>query len=553
MTPLGHVGRPGFRTSGAGCSIPVASSARSPLARIVLEPRLASALMAALVGVSFVAAAFARGHLCDEAFLVFRTVENVRTGHGLRWNTCERVQAYASPLWMGLLVGVDYFVGDPALTATFLSTVLIAATFVACVVATPPHERWRAFLGCALLASTSTFLGAAISGLELPLTSFLLVLFLARYAMALEGGPAIAARAQTLSISFASALLATRLGSSLLVLPAVLHLLVLARRDHGWRRATVSAALLVAPAVLWLSLSLFYYGSLLPNTTLAMLTSAPASVRFRTAVARALALLASDPAAIAVAALALGGLLVGARRAERIVASGMVLYLLQALVVGGGAGLGRRLAEPIVVCAWIVARRVGRRSAWGVAALMAGCLVMQSRPPESSADIAESAPAIAFGAFRANGKPAEIRRARLAPRDSREYRADRDLELGSLFRLTADPIAIRMNAGRFGFAAGPSKIVIDSTGATDPLLARVSASGVAAQRPIPAGYVDTLATGENRIVDPDLARYYERLRIVTREPLFAPARLHTLVRLLLGRYDRWRDAHLARAGGPGAS
>ncbi len=34
----------------------------------------------------------------DDAYITFRTVDNFVHGHGLRWNTGERVQAYTNPL-----------------------------------------------------------------------------------------------------------------------------------------------------------------------------------------------------------------------------------------------------------------------------------------------------------------------------------------------------------------------------------------------------------------------------------------------------------------------
>ena len=38
--------------------------------------------------------------LDDDAYITFRTVDNVLHGYGLRWNVVDRVQAYTHPLWM---------------------------------------------------------------------------------------------------------------------------------------------------------------------------------------------------------------------------------------------------------------------------------------------------------------------------------------------------------------------------------------------------------------------------------------------------------------------
>ena len=38
--------------------------------------------------------------LCDDAFITYRTADNLINGHGLTWNAGERVQTYTNPLWL---------------------------------------------------------------------------------------------------------------------------------------------------------------------------------------------------------------------------------------------------------------------------------------------------------------------------------------------------------------------------------------------------------------------------------------------------------------------
>ena len=55
-------------------------------------------------------------------------------------------------------------------------------------------------------------------------------------------------------------------------------------------------------------------------------------------------------------------------------------------------------------------------------------------------------------------------------------------------------------------------------------------------RELPEGYVETLRTGQNRIVDPQTHQLYEALALITRGPLLEPQRLATVVRMnLLGQ------------------
>ena len=107
--------------------------------------------------------------------------------------------------------------------------------------------------------------------------------------------------------------------------------------------------------------------------------------------------------------------------------------------------------------------------------------------------------------------------------------------------------------GIIGYCMGIDKIAIDIKALTDPLLARMpqnpearwSSGGV--NRIMPDGYINTVASGENRITDPDLALYYSKLRLLTSaEPLFSRERLSAILAFHLGLYDHWLNAYLAR-------
>jgi len=66
-------------------------------------------------------------------------------------------------------------------------------------------------------------------------------------------------------------------------------------------------------------------------------------------------------------------------------------------------------------------------------------------------------------------------------------------------------------------------------------------------RALPAGYIDTIETGNNHLADPDLAAYYDRLHLVNAGPLWSARRLSTLVQFLAGRYDDLLARYVSRA------
>ena len=99
------------------------------------------------------------------------------------------------------------------------------------------------------------------------------------------------------------------------------------------------------------------------------------------------------------------------------------------------------------------------------------------------------------------------------------------------------------NVGFIGYFAGPAVHIVDRYALTDPLLARLSAVSVEKwrighfERDIPAGYVQTLRTGVNQIQNPNLAKYYDALALITRAPLFSRERLIAIWKMNTGQFD----------------
>ena len=62
---------------------------------------------------------------------------------------------------------------------------------------------------------------------------------------------------------------------------------------------------------------------------------------------------------------------------------------------------------------------------------------------------------------------------------------------------------------------------------------------------IPKGYRDACETGNLEAMDPNLARYYERGRLIVHGPLLSTQRLRTLWALWTGQYDHLLAAYLA--------
>jgi arabinofuranosyltransferase len=109
----------------------------------------------------------------------------------------------------------------------------------------------------------------------------------------------------------------------------------------------------------------------------------------------------------------------------------------------------------------------------------------------------------------------------------------------------------RKFVGMVGFFAGPAVHIVDELALADPLLARIPGGDSRSlmghlTRAIPSGYLETVESGRNHIVDRDLALYYDALHEVVSGPLWSLPRLQTLARFVAGTYDRYLAAYLER-------
>ncbi len=65
-----------------------------------------------LAGLVFTAFYYCNAYLCDDAVIIYRTIDNLIHGFGLRWNVVERVQVFTSPLHTLYLIPFYWLVTD---------------------------------------------------------------------------------------------------------------------------------------------------------------------------------------------------------------------------------------------------------------------------------------------------------------------------------------------------------------------------------------------------------------------------------------------------------
>jgi arabinofuranosyltransferase len=490
-------------------------------------------MAAAACAIVFAACVVRTAWISDDAYITLRTIENIFSGHGPRWNAAERVQAYTHPLWLMLLVPARWLAGEPYMAVMAMSIATALAAFL--LIGAVSVSGAAALVAMLSLLLSRAFVEFSTGGLENPLTCLLLGIFYRRYWTN-------ATRGADVVLVFLGALLAlSRLDAVLLVLPALaLNWL----RGPTWRSRTLALAGLV-PLLVWELFSFWYYGSLTPNTALAKLhTGVPARELLSHGLGYLDNCLRHDPMTIGVAALAAIVAVTERTTSAWMVVAGIALYYAYIVSIGGDFMVGRFLAAPAYAAALLVAR--------------ARLLTAVPAPVAAAA-----AAAILIAGHAGNRGPSDWLRGRpgltnfvdargwLADERANYYRPlgllssaplpDPAMDRGRLARAEPRQIPLASAVGMFGFYAGPSVHVLDTVALGDPLLARLYSNRPWRpghfQRPIPDGYIETLQTGTNRIRDPRMRQFYDLVHLVVRGPLGSLERLRVAAGLAAGRYE----------------
>ncbi|MEJ5311028.1 MAG: hypothetical protein WHX52_14795 [Anaerolineae bacterium] len=516
-----------------------------------------------LVGVflaAFAALVIRNAWLSDDAYITFRTVDNFVNGYGLTWNVAERVQTYTHPLWMFLVSAAYFFTREIFFTSQILSIVLslIAAGLLAFRAS---RSVWLACAGLAVLTLSKASIDYATSGLENPLAHLLLVVFLLVYFDA-EFFPSLhpphrGGGATLFWLAFLAALgMVNRADMLLFYAPVILYGLVRTRS----LKAVGVVALGFLPFVLWELFSLFYYGFPFPNTAYAKLTSA--LISRQDLMMEGLKYLHNSLRAdtITLFVIGLGTLTLFLTREWRKlpVVVGMLLYLLYVVYVGGDFMSGRFFSVTLFAALMLLVSSpvlAQRRTVQAIA--LAGVVLVGLSAPFS--------PVRASGEVgaRTGTEPGWLYGRTITDERANYYRntgllrafqqpnplPDHDWALeGRAARVAAPPVVEKGSVGFYGYFAGPQVYVVDLLGLGNPLLARLPPADPDWRighfgRLMPDGYRETLETGENRIADPHLAAYYDKLALVIRGDLFNGERLRAIWQLNTGAYDSDLDAY----------
>ena len=470
--------------------------------------------------------------LSDDAFILFRAAENLVQGRGPVWNAGERVQTFTQPLWFFCFSGLRFCTGEHVITAQVAGLVLsaIAVRFFLKL----PANAAAAAVVLGLLLGSRSWTSFATSGMETALNYLLAAALLLAWRL-----PDTALRLHRVAV--VSGLFAL---SRFDLLALTLPILAVAGVGVPWSRTWRSLAVGFAPLVAWGIFAVVYYGFLFPVTAYAKAFTH--GVPLAEILAQGLRYwqraCSDDPVTPAVIAL---GIAVGlVRKDQRGLALGVLGYSLYSLKVGGDYMLGRFLMPPFTIALGILATTPGLGRpvvALATLAATAGLALLPGIPEAATPPPREARP---------ERIPADGIVDEQLPRQWNYGLLARSPEWsgpGTIGAMLQDAgldhaVTVRGVVGWAGYAAGERVLIVDPW-LLDPLLARLPVGDPTFwrighfYRRLPAGYLETIATGENRLRHAGLARYYAALVSAVRDPIWSAARWRNLWALWTGSLD----------------
>lgn len=319
---------------------------------------------------------------------------------------------------------------------------------------------------------------------------------------------------------------------------------------------------------LWELFSIFYYGFPFPNTAYAKLnTGVPRSGLIEQGLYYFLDSLYLDPLTLSTIITAVIISFVKREREISLIAIGLGLYLIYIIYIGGDFMSGRFLSIPILLSALILLR-IEIKSIKTMIVSSIIIIVLGSLSPRPNL---LSFPSYSLG-------PKIINAFRFGPKifgmnngitDERFWYYEHTGLLNNIFQKKIElhpwvqhakmlkeqnTILVKSTVGLFGYYAPREIHIVDQYALTDPLLSKLPATEywlIGKEKPeeekfwrighfarkIPDGYLETIETGEIKISNPNLSKYYNKLSVLIKGDLFSWDRLIEIWNFNTGQYS----------------
>ena len=524
--------------------------------------------------VLFLVAVILYGWNSDDAYHSYIMAKHLAEGKGFVYNTGFRTTASTHPLLTLLEAFVFLFTDNPDVCGLLLGLLFSGlAAYVLLFHFCPSCATAWCMLG--LMVSSHCFMSFTTSGLENSILFFLGADFLHIYLR----HPLLSKR-NLFEIAILMAFLAmARSDSVLIFIPMAVWAYLVRTKVRFPVRVAIGAAGLL-PFVLWTGFSVLYYGFPFPNTYYAKLhTGIPLSEYITHGLWYHVSSWSLDPMLLLVPALFIVLAILAKERSLIPLILGLIVYCLYIVSIGGDFMAGRHLTQQyfLSLCGLsILVARVGGRA-------------HQTDKPENDtfvsgrffycALVALIGIGLCWNWFVASIVSARFLNIKTAYTTKRSAVDERACYLEDEPRcasLKAIASARRGESPRENLCLGmkPALLTVRRAGVVgvcftdalmsgtlvwecrtlnlfltddialpDPLLSHLKVDTSHhwrighAQRELPKGYQQSVGTGQNRIENPSLREYYDKLLLVMTGDLFSRERLKTILDLNRGRYD----------------
>lgn len=478
----------------------------------------------------------------DDSYITMRTIDNFINGYGLTWNIQERLQTYTHPLWMLLLTIVYAVSHNPYLSLIGLSLFISILTIYIFLVY-GSQDKYSVFIGWSILVLSNAFIDYSTSGLENPASHLIIIVFTLLY---LKWRNDLSQKHILILALSVSLLTLNRIDLLLLFIPAILEIIFTGEIVKRFKLFFIG----FLPFILWELFSIIYYGFPFPNTYYAKLTTGIShSALIRHGILYFFNSVAWDPITLLVIGSSFVLSMLWGNRQERMISTGIMIYLGYVVWIGGDFMSGRFLSAALlssVVILMVFLNKISfaQRSMIFAVVIFIGFMAYSPSysAPTTRDDELENFTGVSDEQAWYYPGTGLLRWGKSTPLPYHQWVYE-----GRDIRDQGVKVYVGKGIGFLGFSAGPIVHVIDHFALSDPLLSHmpVKAKGSILighfARPIPKGYIQTLETNINQIEDPGIAQYYEKISLVTRGKIWSVKRWEVIWKLNTGQYDYLLD------------
>lgn len=488
----------------------------------------------------------------DDAYHGYVMSRHLVEGHGLVYNIGERATASTCPLFTLIIALFYFFTREMYFTSLLVCTLFSVAAYHILVYALC-RTKEQVVICFITLTGSQAFISYTTSGLENSLLFFLSALFL----YFIKDQEKFDGKRMFCLALIISLLAMARMDSVLIFVPVIVWIYLFRRKDVSFIKAVGIGLAGLLPFILWEVFACFYFGFPFPNPAYVKLGTAIPTVEYiKRGVRYALYTALDDAVVITVPAVTVVLGLFSRKMKYILVSSGILLYGIYVIRIGGDFMMGRHFTNMLFVSVALSVMMINDlkqdtkklpliRTVFYLTAFVSVIFAATFGRTDGtqylvghkySSQISDEREYYYGTTGLYNNVVSLIKTGRLCVQDTWNNEATDDL------RDRGFSGGIIENAAGILVYYNPDLYLNDTYALGDPFLSKLPAEYQDnwrvghLRREVPEGYQESIRNNENLIEDEDLHEYYDKIRLLTRSELFSEGRINTIIDMNLGKY-----------------